>query len=219
MKRTTIIQSFILFFVIISSCGTNNTQYTDSDSTLVVDSTSLHSDSSNVSVEDVATDTIDSIFKSKDLKKFYLRGNVKMVTPIDYAPFVSAVTHILKYDTEGNLISEFSDLTDNKLKLNENDQISYTSCRESDGTTFELEFYEWDENLNPVAGKYKADSSQEIWEVTFAILYNNFDSKGNWLSRTFKGKSTSSQMDINGDIASRDDETFELTETRKINYW
>lgn len=213
MKRSYI---YLPLLLVLISCGGKNKKVQDSDSSVTHE---VAPATSYVTPEESVPDSTVSEFMSDDLKRFYLRGPVKAVNPKDYAAFVSALTSQLKFDNVGKLTSTLSDLVDNEMKINDDGVIAYTSTRESDGTTFELEFTKWDENLNPIAGKYKSDGPQEIWEVLFTIRYNKFDSKGNWLSRTFKGESSTSQMDAEGNYMSPEKEPYELTETRTINYW
>ncbi len=213
MKRCFI---YIPLLLLLISCGGNKNDANKADS---LETKEAVPTLEYVTTDEVLPDTAVLEFMSEDLKRFYLRGPVKAVNPKDYSAFVSALTSQLKFDNVGKLTSTLSDMVDNEMKTNDEGFITFTSTRESDGTIFELEFTKWDENLNPVAGKYKSDGPQEVWEVLFTIVYNKFDSKGNWLSRTFKGESSTSQLDAEGNYMRPEKESYELTETRTINYW
>lgn len=204
-----------LAILLLASCGGKKAATSETDS--------LQEDNSlSEMIIHHETDTIpsDSLpdFLSSDLHKFSLKGPVKEVAPQDYASFVSCVTGRLNFDKEGNLTSSFSDLTDNHIDLSPDSLVSKTYARESDGTTFVLQFSEWDENSNPVAGKYISDGPAEIWEVNFTISYDKFDPKGNWLARTFKGESITRSATDDGEYGDPQKEKYTQTETRRISY-
>lgn len=211
-----LIKSFIpLTIVILTSCGGKKESASVADSTSEPDSFAemiIKTEADSIPVDSIP------LFMSSDLHQFSLKGTVKEVAPQDYASFVSCVTGRLNFDNNGKLTSEFSDLIDNRIELNTDSIICKTFARESDGTTFTLVFTQWDDDSNPVAGKYTSDGPAEIWEVNFTISYDKFDSKGNWLARTFKGESVTRSALDEGGYGDPQKEKYSQTETRRISY-
>lgn len=197
------------------ACGNKNSN-TETDSTSATLSDSVQVET--MVQDSIAPDTI-ATYLSDDLKKFGLHGKVKSVKTKEYSSFVSCLSGPLAFNEEGVLTSNFSDYTDNEISYNHDGFIDETECRESDGTTFELEFTNFDTDGNPVSGKYKSVGPEEIWEVTFTITYLEFDKENNWTKRTFKGDSTSRTMNDAGDYGRPQTEPFTATESRTITYY
>ncbi len=209
------ILAFPIVALLAAACGSKggNTE-TDSTSTTLSDSVQVET----MVQDSIAPDTI-ATYLSDDLKKFGLHGKVKSVKTKEYSSFVSCLSGPLAFNEEGVLTSNFSDYTDNEISYNPDGFIDETECRESDGTSFELEFTNFDTEGNPVSGKYKSEGPEEIWEVTFTITYLEFDKENNWTKRTFKGDSTSRTMNDTGDYGRPQTETFTATEYRTITYY
>jgi len=205
----------IPFAAALTACGGNNADK-ESDSTILNASDSVSAD-----IPTELAETIDTIpaYYSDDLKKFGLHGRVKSVKTKDYPSFVTCLSGPLAFDEVGKLTSSFSEFTDNKISCNDNGFIDETDCRESDGTTFELEFTSFDSNGNPVKGEYKTEGPDGLWEVDFTITYLDFDRENNWTKRSFEGKSSTSVLKETGDYSREQTEPFSATESRTIVYW
>lgn len=210
------ILAFPIVALLAAACGTKggNTE---------TDSTSASSDSIQIEaiatlLDSIAADTI-APYLSDDLKKFGLHGKVKSVKTKEYSSFVSCLSGPLTFNEEGLLTSNFSDYTDNEISCTPDGFIDETECRESDGTTFELEFTNFDTDGNPISGKYKSEGPEELWEATFTITYLDFDKENNWTKRSFKGDSTSRTMTDTGDYGRPQTEPFTATESRTITYY
>lgn len=200
--------------LITASCGGNkNTGDSVSDS-IIADTGKVAAFADTVA----ETDSL-SEYLSDDLHKFNLRGNVRKVQTRDYPGFVTCLSGPLDFDKDGKLLSSFSDLTDNSFKTDEAGFITKTYSRESDGTTFNLSFSEFDEDENPIAGKYVSDGPEGIWEVSFTIEYLASDRNGNWTSRRYKGKAVSKGYTDEGEEKAPVTEAFANTENRTITYW
>lgn len=165
--------------------------------------------------------TQDSVpaYLSEDLQRFGLHGQVKSVKTKDYASFVTCLSETLNFNEEGVLTTAFTNYTDNETSINANGFIDATSCRESDGTTFEFTYTNFDEAGNPISGEYVSEGPDGRWKANFSIVYEQFDRENNWVKRIFKGESSSTQMDANGDYGREDKENFSVTETRVITYY
>lgn len=202
--------------ILMISCGGKGTNENHDSTTMT--------DTDTVLIEPIANENhVDTgsmpTYYSEDLKRFGLNGKVKTVKTNNYSPFVSCLASPLTFNEEGVLTSLFSEFTDNEINYNSDGFIDKTRCRESDGTTFELKFIDFDTDMNPVSGKYKSDGPDEIWEVQFTITYTNFDHERNWTQRTFKGESVSRYVNEDGEYTNPQKEAFEASETRTIVYY
>lgn len=211
------ILTFPIVALLAAACGSKGGN-TEADSASASSSDSIQVETTATLPDSIAGDTI-AAYLSDDLKKFGLHGKVKSVKTKEYSSFVSCLSGPLAFNEEGVLTSNFSDYTDNEISYDPDGFIDETECRESDGTTFELEFTNFDTEGNPVSGKYKSEGPEEIWEVTFTITYLEFDKENNWTKRTFKGDSTSRTMNDSGDYGRPQTEPFTATESRTIIYY
>lgn len=209
-------KSFIILIAtaMVSCAGGNKKNSEDSAVATMADTMTT----SIIEADTVPTDTLGGYF-SDDLRKFGLLGKVKAVTTVDYSPFVTCLSGPLSFDTEGILISKFNELLDNETGCNPEGFIDETECRESDGTVFELEYTNFDSEWNPIAGKYRSEGPDQLWEVEFTIEYLDFDSERNWLKRSFKGESTTRNMNSDGEYGREQKEIFTAAESRKITYY
>lgn len=169
-------------------------------------------------VDTVATDT--AAYLSDDLKMFSLHGNVKEVRTIDYPSFPTSMSANLAFDDKGTLTSNFSDYTDNKFRLNEDGFIRESSFRESDGTTYEVKYTQWNEENFPVAGEYRTEMPDYKGRMNFTITYDKIDSAGNWLIRTYRGEMTGQDYDFDAERFNDPvKEKITVTERRRIAYY
>ncbi len=201
--------------ILLTACGSKQTNVNSDSIGIQVN----ESDSVEITVND--SDVYDSIpaYYSDDLKKFGLHGKVKSVKTKDYSSFVTCLAGPLTFNEQGELTTKFTDLTDNETACNPDGFINETKCRESDGTTFELELTNFDIAGNPIAGKYESEGPEEIWKVTFSITYLDFDRENNWTKRVIKGEASTQSMNEDGDYGRPQKEAFEATETRTIAYY
>lgn len=211
MKLQYLILPTIMVF--LAACGGKK------NSTPVVD-TPFTSDTTLPPVDTTAVDA-DSIpeYYSADLRKFGLHGMVKSVRTRDYGNFVTCLSGPLSFSPDGVLLSKFPDLLDNEISENLKGFIDETECHEADGTSFELEFTNWDEENNPISGKYTSDGPDSVWEVTFTITYLQYDRENNWIARHIKGEAVTRDKNSSGEIVSSQSEPFSSTETRSISYY
>lgn len=198
---------------ILSACGGSKTDGATADSSAPADSVSP-----TALADTVPADTV-PLYLSDDLRRFNLHGAVKSVTTKDYSRFVTCLSGPLNFDAEGRLTSTFSDFLDNEISYSRDGFIDETECRESDGTTFELEFTNFDEAGNPISGKYESEGPDQEWKVTFTIVYTDFDRENNWTRRSFKGEATTRVMTASGDYGRPQREPFAATESRVIVYY
>lgn len=203
----------LLSAVVMASCS-GKTKSEKGDTPIVEDTVEIAMDT----VADAATDSVPEYY-SEDLKKFGLHGRVKTVKTNDYASFVTCLSETLEFNEEGVLTTQFTNFTDNVISCNSDGFIDVTSCRESDGTTFNLEFTNFNEMGNPVAGKYESEGPAGIWEATFNITYDQFDKEGNWLKRTFKGETAAQDINEEGNYGREQKDNLSVTETRTITYY
>lgn len=171
-----------------------------------------------VVADSLGADTIPDYY-SDDLRAYGLHGRVRSVRTDDYGPFVTSLAGPLAFSPKGVLTSHFPDLLDNETAKNLKGIIDETECHQANGDEFELEFDNWDEFNNPIAGKYTATSARTIWEVNFNITYLTFDRENNWVSRTIAGEAVTRSLNSKGEVIASQSEPITTTETRTITYY
>lgn len=164
------------------------------------------------------TDSITQ-YHSEDLRKFGLRGRVKSVRTQDYSSFVTCLSGPLSFDEDGVMTNTFTDFLDNTISYNAEGYVDKTECRESDGTSFSLEFTGYDSEGRPLSGIYKTMAPDGEWKVNFSITYTDIDKEGNWIGRQFEGESATRTMKADGSLGREQKETFSSKETRVIAYY
>lgn len=204
---------YISLAILMSACsGVSKSEQNDSNAAEETASEQL------VSGTTAEVDTT-AIYRSEDLNKFGLRGPVKSVRTTDYASFVTCLSETLNFNEQGELTTQFNNFIDNVTSCNGNGVIDMTSCRESDGTTFNLEFTNFDVLGNPISGTYKSDGPDGMWSATFTITYDKFDRESNWLTRTFKGETVSQIINDEGNYGREERDNLTVTESRVITYY
>lgn len=176
-------QYLLLFFIslfligagVLNSCGPKKGQTELTEETVSADTIS----------QDTVQEKEDStkIYYSDDLKSFGIRGDViersqmrhgaEMVYPIP--------TMELTFDSIGNFTGSLQGLYP---KQNE-EGINYSySMNYEDGTSWELNYTEWNENNFPVKAEILESGPQGVAKSEITYYGYEYDREGNWVMRS-----------------------------------
>ncbi len=213
-KPKTFLMKTKLFLIGIAStflaaCSSGNVSGQDS---LKVDSCDTQD---SIITEEIAEPVSTSIYKSDDLKKFGLKGQVTKVTHQFKGEdwLAGLVDDDLVFNSEGILTSKTPDLT---FKTNSDGFITKVidTMGSSDGSTATSTYITLDENGWPTKVKSDYDGPDTEGYANFSITYPDIDENGNWTKCVFKG----TRVFINIDTDDEFQDPIQITMIRKITY-
>lgn len=207
MKKI-IITAAAALFAMLASCSGKQSQKTDSLSDTIQIAMDSASEEARDSIAPEATD-----FVSDDLKALAIRGNVKERAEVKHkmpATYPAPVGK-LSFSPEGKLTGK---LTYAGTK-NADGYYTVFSLRESDGTTWRMEYTSLDANGFPLKATIKEEGPMSDIESTLTYSDYKTDDKGNWTSRKVKAHVV--EINIDNDEEFPSDHTW--TETTSYTYY